>query len=451
MAGPLSTMDVIGLRKPPEQPLSAPLQPGDSAPYLAVMEPDRPRYLVAFLRHVGCPFAEATVRQLRRLAGQYPEVQCILVSHGDGAVRARWLEKVGGAEGLTVVDDPERGLYGAFGVGYAGAGHFLGLRSLLGVVGLWFKGVRNRNASGTRWQKSATFLLDASRTVLWSHTAAHAADVPHLAPVLERFKGESSSMMTESDAAPRLRVRLLEHTPYEGIGNIERWLLQHDARIERTRFYADDWSLPDPETVDLIIVMGGPMSANDETALPWLKAEKAFLRDAVDRGVAVLGICLGAQVIASALGARVYAAPQAEIGWFDVQSVPATTGSIKLPSRLRVLHWHGETFELPPGAIRLASSEVCDNQAFQIGTRVIGLQFHLEVTPHSLASMLEHEADDLVPGPFVQGAEALQAGSGDDYRRGAKLMAEVLNYLTRARSTAADTAAGGSIQENNQV
>ncbi len=426
-------MSFIGLRKPPEQTVGPELQVGDSAPYMSAMLPDKAQYLVAFIRHVGCPFAERTVRQLRELAGQFPELQCIVVSHGDPQTTRRWLQAIGGAEGLTLVIDEAREHYGAFGIGYSGAAHFLGPATLMGVLGLLGRGMRNRIASGTRWQKSATFLLDASRTVIWCHTATHAADVPALAPVLERHAGDvaAAGLPPGFEAPNALRVQILEHTPYEGIGSIERWLSWRDARVETTRFHRPDWVLPVPGDVDLVIVMGGPMSVNDEADYPWLAAEKAFLRDAVGAGAAVVGICLGAQLIASALGAVVRPAEQPEIGWFDIHATSVTTGCFRFPSRVPVLHWHGETFELPPGAILLADSPACENQAFQIGARVLGLQFHLEATPRSLEGMLEHESGDLRDGPYIQSERVIGDVPDSHYRHCAKLMSAVLSYVTR--------------------
>jgi len=426
-------MSFIGLRRPPRQTVGPELQVGDSAPYMDAMLPDKAQYLVAFIRHVGCPFAEKTVRELRHLADDFPELQCIVVSHGDPQTTRRWLQAIGGAEGLTLVIDESRTHYGAFGVGYSGAAHFLGPGTLIGVLGLLGKGIRNRIASGTRWQKSATFLLDASRTVLWCHNPSNAADVPSLRPVLERHAGDlaAAGLPPGSEAPSALRVRILEHAPYEGIGSIEHWLAWRNARVDITRFHAPGWELPAPADVDLVIAMGGPMSVNDETAYPWLAAEKTFLREAVERGVAVVGICLGAQLIASALGARVGIAEQPEIGWFDIHATPVTTGCFRFPSRVPVLHWHSETCDLPPGAILLADSPACENQAFQIGARVLGLQFHLEATPGSLEAMLAHEGEELGEGPCIQTERELREVADSRYRHCAKLMSAVLSYVTR--------------------
>jgi GMP synthase-like glutamine amidotransferase len=144
----------------------------------------------------------------------------------------------------------------------------------------------------------------------------------------------------------------------DDIGSIALWLAAHDAQITYTRFYQKPL-LPDPKTHDLIIAMGGPMSVNDELELPWLRDEKRFIRSAIENGKPVLGICLGAQLIASALGSRVYRNPLKEIGWFPIEATPGATEGFRFPPTCDVFHWHGETFDLPvtsPSSIRLDSA-----------------------------------------------------------------------------------------------
>jgi GMP synthase-like glutamine amidotransferase len=203
-----------------------------------------------------------------------------------------------------------------------------------------------------------------------------------------------------------MNVHYFQHVPFEGLGSIELWMRSKTARITATKFY-EDADLPQVHEIDWLIVMGGSMSANDEQIYPWLHAEKKFIADAITNGKIVLGICLGAQLIASALGATVYPNQHREIGWFPIELVVQKENTrLKniFPSNLEVFHWHGETFDLPEQAVHLARSEGCDNQAFCIGERVFGLQFHLEVTPATIKSLIEQCQSDLVSGRYVQSA-----------------------------------------------
>jgi GMP synthase-like glutamine amidotransferase len=178
--------------------------------------------------------------------------------------------------------------------------------------------------------------------------------------------------------------------------------------------------------------MGGPMSVTHEHEHPWLKQEKAFIREAVNHGTAVLGICLGAQMIASAMGAHVFANAHKEIGWFPVQAVPTDADAFRFPPQTTVFHWHGETFDLPPGAVHLAKSAGCNHQAFQIGQYAIGLQFHLETTPETAGQIIQHCRSELVAGEYIQTEQELRATPAAAYREINRLMGEVLLYITRS-------------------
>ena len=228
-----------------------------------------------------------------------------------------------------------------------------------------------------------------------------------------------------------MRVQVLQHLPCEDIGSMREWFAARGARLDYTRFYQADACLPPLAGLDLVVVMGGPMSVNDEASLPWLIEEKRFLREAIDAGIAVLGICLGAQLIASALGARVKANPLKEIGWFSVwRSGVSPDGCFDFPERELLFHWHGETFELPPGAVRLALSDACSNQAFQYGSRVIGLQCHPEMTEDIIQALIKEFPDELQPGqPWVQSPTDLLAQPAASYHAGQRLVEGVLEYL----------------------
>ena len=227
-----------------------------------------------------------------------------------------------------------------------------------------------------------------------------------------------------------MRSHIFQHVPFEGPGSIEPWLRAAGHHVTRTPFYTDGTTLPDVPDIDLLIVMGGPMSVNDEQQFPWLVAEKAFIRRTIDAGKPVLGICLGAQLIASAMGARVYPNPTREIGWFPIHGCTAPgTNNFSFPSSVDVFHWHGETFDLPPGATPLASSAACQLQAFQLGTSVIGLQFHLETTPASARDIVTHCSAELIPGDHVQDAATILSATPEQYRTSNHLMDTVLAFL----------------------
>ncbi len=206
-----------------------------------------------------------------------------------------------------------------------------------------------------------------------------------------------------------MRVHCLQHEPFEGMGSMEGWVRARGASLRVAHVYRGQ-PVPAVDDFDWLVILGGGMSVNDEEELGWLKPEKELVRAAIGSGKVVLGICLGAQIIASALGSKVYPNRCREIGWWPVDreaGAEAHPVGRVLPARGDVFHWHGETFDLPAGAIRLARSEACLNQIFAVGERVVGLQCHLETTVESARALVEGLPGDLVPGPFVQAPEEL--------------------------------------------
>lgn len=210
-----------------------------------------------------------------------------------------------------------------------------------------------------------------------------------------------------------MRIHWLQHVPFEGLGVIEHWAQTNHHTISATRFHQQD-RLPPVDAFNWLIVMGGPMGVYDTNTYPWLDDETRLIEQAIAGGKSVLGICLGAQLIAAALGARVFPNNQKEIGWFPVTLTPEGRRSPFFPGgprELTVFHWHGDTFALPAGATRLAGSAACANQAFLHGNCVLALQFHLEVTPEGVRRLIDNCGDELVDGPTIQGRERLLAGS----------------------------------------
>jgi len=235
----------------------------------------------------------------------------------------------------------------------------------------------------------------------------------------------------EMNASPPtpIRVQVFQHVPFEGLGHLEPWLRNAGCTLSTTRFFESD-SLPEMDAVDFLLVLGGPMSVKEEAVYPWLAAEKGFIRQFIQMDKPVLGICLGAQLMANALGARIYRNPETEIGWFPVEGVPQSDAStFSFPPSTRVFHWHGETFDLPPGARHLARSAACENQAFQVGSSVLGLQFHLETTPESLRALISNACEELVSAPFVQSETELLATPPATYEEIHNLMEGMMTYL----------------------
>lgn len=208
-----------------------------------------------------------------------------------------------------------------------------------------------------------------------------------------------------------MRVQWFQHVPFEGLGSIEAWMSAQGHDLCGTRLYAGE-EPPAPDAYDWLIVMGGPMNIYQEREHPWLVAEKRAIRAAIDGGRRVLGICLGAQLIADVLGAKVTRNPQKEIGWYPVErttDAPQSPLFADFPERFEVYHWHGDSFGLPPGALSVARSEACAQQAYVWGGRVVGLQFHLETTPASAAELIDNARDEIVPAPYIQSAETMLA------------------------------------------
>ena len=228
-----------------------------------------------------------------------------------------------------------------------------------------------------------------------------------------------------------MRIHYLQHVPFEDLANIERWAKSRGHDISRTRLFSDD-PLPELSSFDWLMVMGGPMNIYEHERYPWLEGEKEFIRQAIAAGKIVLGICLGAQLMADVLGGSVIANEHKEIGWFEVRlTVEGRSSPLfsALPDRFTAFHWHGDTFQIPPGAARTAESRACINQAFVLG-KAVGLQFHLESSQESLDHLLENCADELRDGPFVQRVEELAAGR-DRFAEILGLMETFLDRMAR--------------------
>jgi len=210
-----------------------------------------------------------------------------------------------------------------------------------------------------------------------------------------------------------MKISVLQHAACEGPGEIERWAVERGHAVHLTHLYRGD-SLPDPEAFDFLVVMGGEMNIYQDRDYPWLKPERELIAATMASGRRVVGICLGAQLIADALGSRVTQNPVHEIGWFPIRfTAEAHARFPKLPAAATVLHWHGDTFELPPAATRLAASEGCPEQGFVVKGKCLGLQFHLEMDPELVRQTVEGSSDfsRWPKGPYVQNPKTILAGA----------------------------------------
>jgi GMP synthase-like glutamine amidotransferase len=227
-----------------------------------------------------------------------------------------------------------------------------------------------------------------------------------------------------------MRAHIFQHLAFEGPGNIQPWLKNAGYQIQFTIF-SENPQLPDIDGIDFLVIMGGSMSVNDEAKFPWLIQEKQFIREFIATGKPTLGICLGAQLIASALGAKVYPNDEKEIGWFPVTGTITTQPNFQFPISFSTLHWHGETFDLPEGAVLLASSEATKHQAFQYGEKVLAIQFHPEVNRETLEDFCFHFKKELVPGKFIQTEKEILAVNSGKFAELQVFMDEVLRFLIR--------------------
>ncbi len=201
-----------------------------------------------------------------------------------------------------------------------------------------------------------------------------------------------------------LRVHVLQHSESTPPGSVLDWLKAKGHAATVVRLFNGD-SLPTVDETDWLIVLGGKMSVDDEPQYPWLAAEKELLRAAVARKVTCLGLCLGGQLLAQTLGAAVRKHTEWEVGWHTVHFGQATGPD----SRLMVYQWHEDTFDLPEGAVRVATSRTTENQGFAFGANIIGLQFHPEATEEWVRSHVE-ESVVLPTGSHVQTKEQIADG-----------------------------------------
>lgn len=198
-----------------------------------------------------------------------------------------------------------------------------------------------------------------------------------------------------------MRIHFIQHLPFEYPASIADWAAEKNHVNTYTKVF-EKAVYPPIDTFDMLVIMGGSMGVYEEDQYDWMPAEKIFIKQAIDAKKKVLGICLGAQFIAEALGAKVYPHTVREIGWWEVEKVTPHPLTESLPQKFTTFHWHGDTFTLPVNAIQLFKTKGCSQQGFVFQNHVAGLQFHFEVKEDLLNGMTDHERASLIKTDYVQ-------------------------------------------------
>jgi GMP synthase-like glutamine amidotransferase len=224
-----------------------------------------------------------------------------------------------------------------------------------------------------------------------------------------------------------MRIHFIQHVAYESPGYLLQWAAEQNHIVSFSRMFESPL-FPSMDDFDWLIVMGGPMGVYDEDKFSFLKSEKEFIRSVISAGKKVLGICLGSQLVAEALGANVYPHSQKEIGWWPVKKTAGgktnpVTGS--LPVEYLTFHWHGDTFDLPAGSVHLLQSDACPHQAYLYNDQVMGLQFHMEAIPDLVKAMVENGKTELVPGNWIQSEKDILQNQ-DHYAANNRLLSALL-------------------------
>lgn len=209
-----------------------------------------------------------------------------------------------------------------------------------------------------------------------------------------------------------MKIAVFQHVEFEQPALITEWAAEHNHIVKIYHLYQHNCQLPEINDFDMLIVMGGPMSANDCSSVDWLASEKKFILTAIKANKFVFGICLGAQLIAAALGAKISRMPSREIGWHKIKIIPNSSNNNYVrcfTDGMKVFHWHGEKFDIPEGAQHLLASEACANQAFLYGKNVIGLQFHLEMDKANITDIIANCGNEIEPAKYIQTAHVIEA------------------------------------------
>jgi len=227
-----------------------------------------------------------------------------------------------------------------------------------------------------------------------------------------------------------MHIHYLKHVSFEGLGSMETMFVQRGCKLSRTCMY-EDQSFPSIHEIDALVVMGGPMSVVDDHQYPWLTLEKEFIESVVKLDIPVIGVCLGAQLIANVLGAAVVKNAHEEIGWFPVNRIDGQTDDMmdarleKLPVSFDALHWHGDTFDIPEGASNFISSAACAHQGFTYGNSILALQCHLEMLPSTVEAIYQECGSPEKTGTYIHGLSDMLAPT-DKYQHASSILENLL-------------------------
>lgn len=229
-----------------------------------------------------------------------------------------------------------------------------------------------------------------------------------------------------------MRIHYLQHVEFEDPAGMLDYFKDRDFVVSSTKLFLNQ-EFPSPDSFDLLIIMGGPMGVYDEKKFTWLKDEKKFIREAIDSAKPVIGVCLGAQLIAEVLGAEVTKNRFREIGWFPVkksESLKSSAFDSILPDEFEAFHWHGDTFTLPEKAKSIGSTEACANQGFIYNKKILALQFHLETTLQSASALIENCGNELDGSRYVQSRDEI-VSQINKFEKINDLMNKILDYMTQ--------------------
>ncbi len=227
-----------------------------------------------------------------------------------------------------------------------------------------------------------------------------------------------------------MKIHYIQHVPFEDLGYINEWGEKHGASFSRSKMYEGD-KLPALDQFDFLVVMGGPMGVYDDSDYSWLAAEKGFIRTVLNSDKTILGICLGAQLIAEALGSKIKKNKVKEVGWSAMKVLPAGKSIFGELKKVVGLHWHGDTFDLPDNAERILQNEACLNQGFLYDYgRVVGLQTHFEIMGNGLRSLLREAYESEGQGPYIQSRKELIDGC-THIPNSTRVLSQLLHFMKK--------------------